>query len=177
MGVRAVFTPWNLSGRPKTVYHLSYEIARKPTRTIFLSQSLLYLNKINQSINQSNWQRCSNPYVYTLLLLTIVCLTQVWQSLFPFFVTKRSSLLSKLGKHLRYSTTCLYSHTFCLSSAKCWFYSLDPIVKFAHCQQYNLACLYCLQQTNLRDRIIGNVHILQQELLSKINIFLCWDKK
>ena len=36
-------------------------------------------------------------------------LTQVWLSLFPFFfVTKRSCLLSKLGKHLRSSTTCLY---------------------------------------------------------------------
>ena len=107
----------------------------------------------------------------------IVCLTQVWQSLFPFFVTKRSSLLSKLGKHLRSSTTCLYWHTFCLNSAKCWFYSLDPIVKLGHCQRYDLACLYCLQQTNARDRNVDNVHILQQELMSKINILRCWDKK
>ena len=36
-----------------------------------------------------------------------------------FFVTKRSSLPSKLGKPLWGTTMCMYKHTFCLSSAKC----------------------------------------------------------
>ena len=36
---------------------------------------------------------------------TIVCLTRVWQSLLPRFVTKRSSLPSKLGKPLWSTTT------------------------------------------------------------------------
>ena len=30
----------------------------------------------------------------------------------------------------------MYKHTFCLNSAKCWFCSLGPIVKFAHWQQW-----------------------------------------
>ena len=50
--------------------------------------------------------------------------------------------------------------------------SHHPIVKPGHCQQYDLACLYCSQQTNARDCIVGNVHILQQELMSKINNFV-----
>ena len=55
----------------------------------------------------------------------------------------------------------MFKHTFCLNSAKCRFCSLGPIVKCAHCQQYDLACLYCSQQTNTRDRIVSHVHILQ----------------
>ena len=71
----------------------------------------------------------------------------------------------------------MYWHTFCLNYAKCWFYSLDPIVKFAHCQQYDLACLYCSQQTNSRDRNVGNVQILQQELMSKKQHFAVMRQK
>ena len=67
-------------------------------------------------------------------------------------------------------------HIFCLNSAKCWFCSLGPIVKCVHCQQYYLACLYCSQQTNTWDRTVGNVYILQWELMSKINILRSWDK-
>ena len=119
-----------------------------------------------------NWSRevgdCGN---------TIVCLTQVWQSLLPLFVTKRSSLPSKLGKRLCSTTTCMYKHTFCLSSAKCWFCSLVPIVKCAHCRHYDLACLSVANNTNTRDCIVGNGHILQWELMSKINILRSWDKK
>ena len=36
-----------------------------------------------------------------------------------FFVTKRSSFPSKLGKHVRSTTTCMYKQLFCLNSAKC----------------------------------------------------------
>ena len=40
----------------------------------------------------------------------IVCLTRVWQSLLPLFVTKRSSFPSKLAKHVRSSTTYMCKH-------------------------------------------------------------------
>ena len=49
----------------------------------------------------------------------------------------------------------------CLNSAKCWFCSLGPFVKCVHCRHYDLACLYCSQQTDTRDCSVGNVHILQ----------------
>ena len=94
-----------------------------------------------------------------------------------FFVTKRSSLPSKLVKPLWSTTTCMHKHAFCLSSAKCWFWSLVPIVKCAHCRHYNLACLSVANNTNTRDRIVGNGHILQWDLMSKINILRSWDKK
>ena len=104
------------------------------------------------------------------LTLTIVCLTRIWQSLFPLFVTKRSSLQSKLGKPLWSTSSCMYKHTFCLNTAKCWFCSLVPVVKCAHCRQYDLACLSVANNTNTQDCIVGNGHILQWDLLSKINI-------
>ena len=94
-----------------------------------------------------------------------------------FFVTKRSSLPSKLGKPLSSTTTCMYKHTFCLSSAKCWVCSLVPIVKCEHCRHYDLACLSVANNTNTRDRIVGNGHILQWDLMSKLNILRSWDKK
>ena len=75
-----------------------------------------------------------------------------------FFVTKHSSLPSKLDKPLWRTTTCMYKHTFWLSSAKCWFCSLVPIVKcalptllsrvFVYCEQYKHARLYCWQWTH-----------------------------
>ena len=89
------------------------------------------------------------PFLYhiprIIYTLSIVCLTRVWQPIFHFSVTKRSSFPFKLGKALWSTTTCMYKLTFCLNSAKCWFCSLGPIAKFAHCQQYDLAWLYCLQ--------------------------------
>ena len=48
------------------------------------------------------------------------------------------------------------------------FFSFGPIVKFAHFQKCNLACLYCLQETNPQDCFVGNGQILQWELISKI---------
>ena len=45
-------------------------------------------------------------------VVTIVCLTRVWQSLFPLFVTKRSSFPSKLGKNVRSTTTYMCKHIF-----------------------------------------------------------------
>ena len=46
----------------------------------------------------------------------------------------------------------MYKHTFCLSSAKCLFCSLVPIVKCAHCRHYDLACLSVAHNTNTRFR-------------------------
>ena len=91
-------------------------------------------------------------------------------------MTKRSSLPSKLGKPLWSNTMCMNKHTFCLSSAKCWFFLLVPIVKCAHCWHYDLACLFVANNTNTRDCIVGYGHILQWDLMSKINILRSWDK-
>ena len=94
-----------------------------------------------------------------------------------FFLTKRSSLPSKLDKPLWSMTTCMYKHTFCLSSIKCWFCSLVPIVKCEHGRQYDLACLSLVNNTKTQGCIVGNGHILQWDLMSKINILRSWDKK
>ena len=82
-----------------------------------------------------------------------------------FFVTKLLSLPSKLRKPLWSTTTCMYKHTFCLSSTKCWFCSLVSIVKCAHCRQYNLTRLSVANNTNTWDHIVGNGHILQWDLM------------
>ena len=37
-------------------------------------------------------------------------------------------------------------------------------------RHYNLACLSVANNTNTRDRIVGNGHILQWDLMSKIKI-------
>ena len=52
---------------------------------------------------------------------------------FPFFVTKRSWLPSRLGKPLRGTTACMYKHTFCLNST-------PQNVNFAH---YRSHCKIC----------------------------------
>ena len=70
----------------------------------------------------------------------------------------------------------MYKHTFCLITAKCWFCSLVPVVKCAHCRQYDLACLSVANNTNTRDCIVGNGHILPWDLMSEINILQSWDK-
>ena len=89
---------------------------------------------------------------------------------FPLFPTKSLFLPSKLGKPLRSTTACMYRPTFCLNSAKCWFCSLGPKVKFDHCQQ--------LPTVQTREVvIIGNGWILLWDLMSKINILQSWDKK
>ena len=88
MGVRAVFTPWNLSGRPKTDYHLSYEIARKPTREFFLSQSLtekpskfcraqqcirLYAQNLSVAFEGENWDPCEgNSLLRALMCIELI---------------------------------------------------------------------------------------------------------
>ena len=48
--------------------------------------------------------------------------------------------------------------------------SLVPVVKCAHCRQYNLASLSVAKNTNTRDCIVGNGQILQWDLMSKINM-------
>ena len=78
-----------------------------------------------------------------------------------------ASLLSKLGKPLWSTTTCMYKHTICLSTTKCWFCSLVPIVKCAHCRHYNLAFVCCEQC------IVGNGHILQWDLINWAKSTFC----
>ena len=97
------------------------------------------------------------------------CLTRVWQPLFPFLWQKRSSLPSKLGEHLRSTTMCMYKQTFWLNSAKCWFCSLGPIVKFSHCQQYKSRVCVLLA-------IVGTGQNFQWNPISKINILRSSDK-
>ena len=75
------------------------------------------------------------------------------------------------------STTCMYKLTFCLNTAKCWCCSLVPVVKCAHCRQYDLASLSVVNITNTRDCIVGNGQILQWDLMSKTNILQSWEKK
>ena len=86
------------------------------------------------------------------------------------FSHKKLFLPSKFGKPLRSTTACICKLTFCLNSAKCWFCSLGPIVKFAHCQQWWSLVFVLLS-------IVGNGQILQWDLMSKINILRSWDKK
>ena len=56
---------------------------------------------------------------------------------------------------------CMYKNIFFLNSAKCWFCSLGPIVKFAHCQPFKSRVFVSLA-------IVGNGQILQWELMSRI---------
>ena len=59
----------------------------------------------------------------------------IW--LTAFFPQKVCFCLPNLSNLFNSSTTaCMYKHTVCLKSAKCWFFSLGPIVKFAHYRQW-----------------------------------------
>ena len=87
----------------------------------------------------------------------IVCLTQVWQSLFPFFCDKTFEFAMQTCQHLRSSTMCLYQHTFCLNIAKCWFCSLGinpsntkicPLP--ANANNTNTLDVYCWQWANFK---------------------------
>ena len=48
-----------------------------------------------------------------------VCLTRVCQSLLPLFCDKTFKYAIQTWQPFWSTTTCMYKHTFCLSSAKC----------------------------------------------------------
>ena len=91
------------------------------------------------------------------------CLTQAWLTVFSSFCYIKFVFLSKLGKPLRYSVSCIYIPTFFLNSAKCWFRSLGDQCKIP--REIAHICTVC------------NVQNLQCDLMSKINILRSWDRK
>ena len=84
-------------------------------------------------------------------------------------MTKRSSFPSKLGKHVRSTTTCMYKHIFCLKSAKYLFCSLGPIAKCVHCQQYDLACLSVANNTKKWEKWLPNSSQTDYSLCLPVN--------
>ena len=54
-------------GRPKTDYHLSYEIARKPTRIFFLSQSLAIVTRYDYFLTKL---RANDFLIKTIVMTT-----------------------------------------------------------------------------------------------------------
>ena len=101
--------------------------------------------------------------------LAITFATFLWQNV----RVCHPNVANLFGALLRVCTNIL----FCLSSAKCWFCSLVPIVKCAHRRHDDLACLSVANNTKTWDFIVGNTHILQWDLISKINILRSSDKK
>ena len=106
--------------------------------------------------------------------LAITFATFLWQNV----RVCHPNLANLFGALLRVSRTkCVCTNIlFCLSSAKCWFCSLVPIVKCAHRRHDDLACLSVANNTKTWDCIVGNTHILQWDLISKINILRSSDK-
>ena len=105
---------------------------------------------------------CWVPYIYSLSDSSLAT------SFFIFFVTKCSSLPSRLDKHLKSTTKCMYKHTFCINISKCWFCSFSR----SHCKICQLPTI----QTH-KICIVANGQILQWDLMCKINILRSRDKK
>ena len=102
----------------------------------------------------------------------IVCLTLVSQSLLPLFCDKtfefaiqtwQTSLEHYYVYVQIYFLSQLRKMLILLISSYCKMCTLPTL-------QYNLTCLSVANNTNTRDRIVGNGQILQWDLMSKINI-------
>ena len=105
---------------------------------------------------------------------TIVCLTRVWQPLFPLFCDKTFEFAIQT-----WQTTLEHYYVYKPAGTNLPFVSTPqnvdfahkfPVVKCAQCRQSDFACLSVANNTNTQDCIVGNGHILQWDLMSKIII-------
>ena len=118
--------------------------------TLMYNRIIIHLVTCVKSKTFFSFWTFESPYVYRYKS-TIVCLTRVWQSLFLLFCDKTFEFAIQTWQtSLEHYYVQTYIHI--------------------HCRHYDLACLSVANNTNTRDRIVGNGHILQWDLMSKINI-------
>ena len=124
---------------------------------------IVFFGLVSKGITHQAWLWTANQKLVGFLTSYSLSDPILAYCFFLFSVTKTSCLPSKLGKPLRSTNFCMYIPTFCLNSIKCWFCSLGPIVKVAHCKHYK-----CERSC---------VEFYYRHLIGKMNILQIWERE